>query len=91
MREIAADGGRILRRRIPLGAGESDPCESHISGYDLRSWGKWDRRATMAVRLVVGAIGAVAAFVAAACWFYSATMAVPDNVDAIVEALKRIA
>lgn len=45
----------------------------------------------MAVRLVVGAIGAVAAFVAAACWFYSATMAVPDNVDAIVEALKRIA
>lgn len=45
----------------------------------------------MAVRLVVGAIGAIAAFVAAACWFYSATMAVPDNIDAIVEALKRIA
>jgi hypothetical protein len=40
--------------------------------------------------LVVSAIGSVAAFVAAACWLYSATIQVPDNIDAIMQELHRI-
>jgi hypothetical protein len=35
-------------------------------------------------------IGAISALIAAGCWFYSATIQVPDNIDTFVRELNRI-
>jgi len=44
----------------------------------------------MTAHYLFNVIGAVAALIAAVCWFYSARIEMPDNIDTFIGELRRI-